>query len=270
MKLIYIDESGNTGTNLYDPQQRYHLLAALFLNDISVRAVENEIKTLGLKHFGAESLNTDFEFHGYEIHKGKGRYFSKVKLAKRLEIMDDLLDVITKNKIKIACVVIDKIDSKERLNLTLHPHQLAFIFLTEMIEAHLKNENELGLLIADENRDIEQRLIDDLEQFKTALVPTISTDFAPIPAKIEHIVDSIHFVKSHNNPLIQLADITAFTILRTIKTKKEFIEKCEKEGLIKDFNSWVIEAGTLSQKTEAAHFKLIEEHATILEFPKKN
>jgi len=78
MKLIYIDESGNTGTRSDDALQPYHLIAALVVDDYVVRLVEDDIRMLGLKHCGEVSRNTDFEFHGYEIHKGKGRYFSKL------------------------------------------------------------------------------------------------------------------------------------------------------------------------------------------------
>jgi hypothetical protein len=64
VKLIYIDESGNTGTRADDAAQPYHLLAAVAIDDFNVRTIENDIRTLGLKHFGAISQNTDFEFHG--------------------------------------------------------------------------------------------------------------------------------------------------------------------------------------------------------------
>lgn len=77
MILVYIDESGNTGTRTDDPMQPYHLLSAIVVEDTKIKIIENEIRTLGFKYFGAASRNTDFEFHGYEIHKGKGRYFLK-------------------------------------------------------------------------------------------------------------------------------------------------------------------------------------------------
>lgn len=52
-------------------------LSAIVVEDTKIKIIENEIRTLGFKYFGAASRNTDFEFHGYEIHKGKGRYFLK-------------------------------------------------------------------------------------------------------------------------------------------------------------------------------------------------
>lgn len=256
MKLFYIDESGNTGTRSDDIMQPYHLIAALAVDDVNVRAIENDVRTLGLKHFGEVSRNTDFEFHGYEIHKGKGRYFSKLKVEQRIEVMDDLLSVIKSYGLQIIYTVINKQATKAKL----HPHQLAFLFLIERIEDYLIKENSLGLLVADENRDIEQRLIDDLERFKT-----IDTGFGYRPTKIDHIIDSLHFVKSHNNHLIQLADIVAYILLRYKRVKEELlkiynVERNNYDGmsLFPSWLDWVEQNASLRQKTELKHGNLLQ------------
>jgi Protein of unknown function (DUF3800) len=266
LKLIYIDESGNTGTRIDDPMQPYHLIAAIAVEDANVRDVENDVRTLGLKHFGEVSRNTDFEFHGYEIHKGKGRYFSKLKVEQRIEIMEDLLGVLKSHNLQIIYTIINKQANKAKL----HPHQLAFLFLIERIEDYLVNENSLGLLIADENRDIEQRLINDLERFKT-----INTGFGYRPTKIDHIVDSLHFVKSHNNHVIQLADIVAYVLLRGKRAQEEltknYIEQkyqCADQDSFPNIFSWRELHATPKQKVELKHESLLTYRPFIFkEFP---
>ena len=266
MKLIYIDESGNTGIRSDDITQPYHLIAALVVNDIDVRKVENDVRLLGFKHFGEESQNVDFEFHGYEIHKGKGHYFSKLKIQQRIEVMSDLLGVIKDHSLQIIYTVINKLASKAKL----HPHQLAFLFLIERIEDYLISQDSLGLLIADENRDIEQRLIDDLERFKT-----IDTGFGYRPTKVDHIIDSIHFVKSHNNHLIQLADIAAYVLLRAKRVTEELVRAYrEQKNLCTYKNSfpkwlvWIEQNASLGQKTELKHVELLKYQPFISkEFP---
>jgi hypothetical protein len=266
MKLIYIDESGNTGTRSDDILQPYHLIAAMVVDDSVVRAIENDIRMLGLKHFGEVSRNTNFEFHGYEIHKGKGRYFSKLKIEQRIEIMDDLLEIIKNYNLKIIYTLINKLANTAKL----HPHQLAFLFLIELIEDYLIKEESLGLLIADENRDIEQRLIDDLERFKT-----VDTGFGYRSTKVDHIVDSLHFVKSHNNHLIQLADIVAYVLLRGKKVKKDLNRAywqhkrlVENKILFSGELDWIEQNSTLRQKIELKHIKLLVGHLfSFKEFP---
>ncbi|OGT50215.1 MAG: hypothetical protein A3E82_02360 [Gammaproteobacteria bacterium RIFCSPHIGHO2_12_FULL_38_11] len=262
MKLIYIDESGNTGIRSDDLLQPYHLIAALVVDDYAVRSVENDIRMLGLKHCGEVSRNTDFEFHGYEIHKGKGRYFSKLKVEQRIEIVEDLLKVIKNHNLQVIYTVIDKLANKENL----HPHQLAFLFLIEHVENYLVRENALGLLIADENRDIEQRLIDDLERFKT-----INTGFGSHSVKVDHIIDSLHFVKSHNNHLIQLVDIVAYVLLRGKRVQDELsVVYIAQSNLFLGWPDWVEQYATLRQKTELRHLNLLAHKPFIgKEFPVK-
>ncbi|MCW5590172.1 MAG: DUF3800 domain-containing protein [Legionellales bacterium] len=263
MKLIYIDESGNTGTRSDDINQPYHLLSALIVDDNQVHSIENDLRMLGIKHFGAVSRNTDFEFHGYEIHKGKGRYFSKLKIEQRIDVINDLINVIKTNNLQIIYTIIDK----QKSNAKLHPHQLAFLFLIERIEDYLDNENSLGLLIADENRDIEQRLIDDLERFKT-----IDTGFGYRPTKANHIVDSIHFVKSYNNHLIQLVDIVAYLLLREKRVIEELSKtyKEQSSGCAEVYppQEWVDKNASKRQKIELEHANLLTKQIVARkEFP---
>lgn len=263
MKLFYLDESGNTGIRSDDLSQPYHLIAALVVDDANIRLIENEVRLLGLKHFGSESRNTDFEFHGHQIYSGKGQYFSKIKIELRIQIMEDLLNILKKYELQIIYSIINKLSNKAQL----HPHQLAFLFLIERIEDYLTRENTLGLLVADENRDIEQRLIDDLERFKTT-----DTGFGYRPTKIEHIVDSIHFVKSHNNHLIQLADVVAHVLLRGKRVNEELRKQYYKEiEGVKDrgnFLEWIESKATLKQKTELKCLNLISYKPMIFkEFP---
>lgn len=208
MKLIYIDEAGATGVHA-NPQQPIHLLAAVMLDEAQVRPVEDELRALGYKYFGAKSGNTDFEFRGYDIYHGHG-YFAGMKPDERIKLVNEILDIVDRHELSLGYVAIDKLRSKAKL----HPHQLAFLFLVERIEDRLTAQNALGLIVADENDDIEQRLIDDLEIFKIE-----STRFGWRPTKIEHVVNSIHFVRSKNNRLIQLADVIAAITYRGIATE---------------------------------------------------
>lgn len=214
MRLIYIDEAGQTGTKL-DPNQPVHLLSAIVVDVRSVRKIEDAVRALGHKHFGVLSERTDFEFHGYEIQKGKG-YFRQKNIEERIQIISELIDILLLNEVRVGFVAINKLKSRA----SLHPHQLAFLFLVERIEDLLVSEDAMGLLIADENQEMEQRLIEDLELFKTE-----NTKFGWRPTQINRIVDSVHFVRSKNNRLIQLADIVAYVLLRGQRVQDLLFQK---------------------------------------------
>ena len=107
MYLCYIDESGNTGNNLKDVHQPYLVLTALLVPPENIKDIENDIRTLGYSYFGAESRNTDFEFHGDDIYNARGKYFKQLPLERRIKIFDALVDITIRHEaIKIGYVSI--------------------------------------------------------------------------------------------------------------------------------------------------------------------
>lgn len=264
MHLFYIDESGNTGNNAADQTQPHHLLAALAVDAVRVRTIEADVKALGFKHFGKAASNTDFEFHGYDIHSGRGAYFKHMKVAQRIQIMDELLELVVQHNIPIFYAEIDKQKAPKKY----HPHQLAFLFLVERIEDYLRGLETssafsgdslgieaLGLLVADENEDIEQRLIDDLDYFKT-----VDTGFGWRPTQAKHIIDSIHFVRSNNNELIQLADVVTYIISRGRKVHRDILAAMEvsANGVSQqEMGEWIETNGSQVQKVNMRQFEVI-------------
>lgn len=213
MLFCYVDESGNTGNNLNDPLQPFLILTALIVPPECIKAIEDDLRLLGYKYFAAESRNTDFEFHGDEIYNARGRYFKKLSLDKRIEILDNLIDIVIKHEsIKIGYVSMEK----KKYFGRLHVQQAAFHLLIEKLEERLKGSLDSHcLLIADEQDDLEQKLIDDLDHFKQH-----GTTFGYKSVNIERIIDSVHFVQSHNNHLMQLTDVICY-ILRKGKEAGE-------------------------------------------------
>ena len=239
MKLIYLDEAGNTGKKA-DPNQPHHLLAAILVDAVQVRSVEADMRNLADKYFGHSKVG-GVEFHGYEIHGGKGA-FKDVSTEKRIAVMMDIINLIKINEIQIGWVSIDKIKTPS----TKHPHEHAFLFMVERLQDILKAEGDLGLIIADENKDIEQRLIENLDKYKNA-----STDWGYRPTKIENIIDSVHFVQSKNNWLIQIADITAYLLIRGRDAEKKIQAEYDKaQPTALSITEWVEQFATRTQKVD--------------------
>lgn len=219
MKLIYMDESGHTGRD-ENPDQPLHYLAAICIDEQKVRPVECEMQTIALTALGAVANNTDFEFKGHSLRSGKGRYFAGLPVAQRKELVSELLGLLKKHDIRVIWAAVDKARSAAKL----HPQQLCFLLVVERVEQWLRAQDvageppALGLLIADEFDELEQRLIDDLNRYKNSFV-----DFGFKLKPVERVIDSVHFVRSFNNPLIQLADVVAYFLNRGQSTKKRLI-----------------------------------------------
>jgi Protein of unknown function (DUF3800) len=225
MWLFYIDESGNTGMRRDDPDQPIHYLVAVGVHESRIRAFEQAIALIAAEYFPNDWRKSDFEFKGNELKGRGGRYFSAktpdgdfvFPIAKRLEIAKRLLMLISQFG---AVVFVSTIHKQNALKLAQangtpvehlpHPHQEAFADLVQQLDAWLRTHDpkELGLLVADEHDELEQRLIDDLNQYKWLIKQSNEPASGVMPA--EQIVDSVHFVRSANNPLIQIADLAAF------------------------------------------------------------
>jgi hypothetical protein len=141
--------------------------------------------------------------------------FKGVDPVARVQAIIDVLDLLLVHDCKVAWSAINKIKNPS----SRHPHQLAFQFLTERLEDYLKKNDTLGLIVADENKEIEQKVIDDLTVYKAA-----STGWGYRPTEIKHIVDSVHFVQSTNNRLIQCVDLVAYFALRAHRDYQKFFD----------------------------------------------
>lgn len=118
-----------------------------------------------------------------------------------------------------------------------HIHQTAFTLLVEKAEERLKQLDVHGLLIADENQEFEQRLIDDLDRYKQ-----LGTDFGYKKIPIEKIIDSVHFVKSNNNYIVQLCDVLCFILNKSFIAHDELsslFETAKKSSPALVFNTWL-------------------------------
>jgi len=82
MYLVYLDESGNSGTNLSDTQQPIFILGALVVEESKWRSVEAGLEAIVEQHFPSPRPSS-FEMHATELRNGKG-YFRGIGVAQRL------------------------------------------------------------------------------------------------------------------------------------------------------------------------------------------
>ncbi|MCJ2138758.1 DUF3800 domain-containing protein [Methylobacterium sp. E-066] len=214
MHLIYLDESGNTGARK-DPDQPIHLIAALCVHESRIRAIEMAVREIVKARFGVLVLTEGFELHAADLYGGNG-FFKGIRPDQRIGCIHDILDALATHDVAVLWAAVDKM----KLHSSRHPHRMAFLFLVERLEDWLSRaEPKLGLLVADENKEIEQKLIDDLEIFKLS-----GTNMGWRPTQISSIVDSIHFVQSTNNRLIQCVDIVAYFSLKYYRQEQRLIQ----------------------------------------------
>ena len=158
MHLIYLDESGNSGNNLSDPQQPVFVLGALVVPEACWLALENDVEGI-IAPFRDQAVK-EFEIHAHELARGEG-CFKGVDLPVRLKLRDDLLDLAAKHKLRFVYRSIVKkryarwLEQAYGGGVYINPHLAAFPLVAQILNRMLRSEGEniLGILIFDDNRE---------------------------------------------------------------------------------------------------------------------
>jgi hypothetical protein len=208
MYLVFLDGSGNTGLNLSHPTSTVYLLMALAVHGRAARGLEDAMTSVLERRIGAVSREPRFECKGSDLYRGQGPCAS-MPPAERVAIYAELVGLLASHGAELIWVGIDKQRLAARYPNPMHPHKLAFIYLAEEVERFLRSRREFGLLVSDEEKEVEQQLVEDLSRYKET-----GTSFGYRAEDLRHIVDNVHWVKSHHSRLLQLSDCCAYLCQR--------------------------------------------------------
>lgn len=214
MRFAYMDEAGNTGRDLANPQQTFHMIVTVLVDETEIVDLHNQIRSVARRWFPSDRWRSDFEFHGYDLFSGAG-YFSAKTPAERIQIYDEVLSAIGDHSAEVIARGVDKPGLARRYPTPFHPHDVALMFTCESVERVARQRDSRVLLVADEAREVEDAALRDLSNYQQ-----FGTSWGWRTVQIDHIVDTIHFVRSETNPAIQLADCTAFLTARQRKINR--------------------------------------------------
>ncbi len=203
MYLIYIDESGNTGTNLNDPVQPVFVLGALVVPEQIWQQLESDLEEAVRKH-GPAQQPEEIEIHGGDLRQGTGP-FKGLAVADRLRLRDAWLETAARYKLPFIYRAIVK-KRYERWTQTafgpgvsVNPHLAAFPLVAQVANNLLRElgQDIRGIIISDENREV----VGDIERFQRLLRVT------PGALHLDRIIEKGFFIDSRKSRLLQLADL---------------------------------------------------------------
>jgi Protein of unknown function (DUF3800) len=141
MWLCYLDETGNTGTKLDDPDQPLHLLVGLMVPEDQVMALDLRLQAL-IEQLKATHDLSLIELHGSEMFSGSGPW-AGVAPAHRIAAYGDALEALEFADVSIAYASVDKPKlAQKKYSVPVAPHLLAFNFLLEKIDRYLVGQND--------------------------------------------------------------------------------------------------------------------------------
>lgn len=211
MHLIYLDESGNSGGNLADPNQPMFVLCALIVPESRWQALEAALEAGIAKHWPAPRPN-DFEVHAAEMINPKSAYIRSAKPDQRLAFMSTWLASAAAHEVKLVFRAIQKrryAAWQQRTfgaGVTVNPHVAALSLVAQVVNSHLRAlpGQPLGIFISDENHQVAR----DVDKFIRLLRGAAG------PLRLTQIIEKGFFVESHKSLVLQLCDLCAYVIRR--------------------------------------------------------
>lgn len=221
MHLIYLDESGNSGTNLTDPQQPVFVLGALVVPEDKWKPLEQNIADC-VSDFFLHQVPDHFEIHATDIRNAT-KTFKGVPIEGRLKLRDQLLQIANNFELKLVYRAIVKkryaswLDRTFGSGVVLNPHIAAFPLVAQTLNYYLTSlgREHLGILINDDNQDV----VGDLER-TTRLLRAGSGAL-----KLDRIIEKSFFIDSEKSLLLQLADLCIFQARKLEEIKIGLPEK---------------------------------------------
>lgn len=204
VELVYIDETGSSGTKAAKSQP-YLTLAAVIVDEAKVAQLDTAVRDVAWKHLGW--VPEDFELHGQEIFAGTGPWSGRTP-PQLLAAFGDAISILDNLELEVSYASIDKARLTARYGGAAddNAYRLALQFLLEKVD---RTDSSLKILVADEQKEQQIRAI--------KMVADLKGDYAwgevPSPG-LKTFIDSMHFARSYDSPGVQIADLVAFTIQR--------------------------------------------------------
>jgi hypothetical protein len=238
MKLIYIDDSGNTGKKLDDNLQPLFVLGGFIIDEDTWKDVDKAINNIKDKYEIA-----DLEIHSIEIMNGKkGTPYKDWNYDKKLDFFKEVLELVKKYDLKIIYFSVKKENFKKYFQtkygkdfeqqFNISPYLLAFSYILQIGDSYLIEQDSNGMLILDEQDEWKK------PANKTFNILTTLADEPEV--HVEKLLDRSFFVDSSESNMIQLADMISYTTKRYLEIGiKDMLEnkKLEREKLFKIYEN---------------------------------
>lgn len=204
MILIYLDESGDTGTNYNDSQQPIFVLGAMLIDQDKWKVCEENFLEIILNAFDG-AIPDSFEFHTMDL-VNRNKWFSNFSIEQSKKLRNTLLEFIKVEKFPVLYRKIVKKDyqkyceDKYGKGIKIDPYVMAFPFICLGVKPYLERKNDLGIFIIDEHRSIF-----DIEQS----LKTLRQAHGDV-LKMERVIEKGFFVDSSKSYPIQMLDLVLY------------------------------------------------------------
>ena len=217
MHLCYIDEAGSTGKDLASTQQPLFTMVGLLVSDEKWKKTEREYRAIVSKACGG-AVPEGFELHACDLlaPDGQGPFTDWTREA-RNQLALDILELVDTRRHQLLLQVVHKrrmaaAEAPERVPLEVDwrdPWEVGFAAVLTMTEEFLRSgrtgSSSTGMVIIDH----EPGYLDVVRSQARERQQTTGW------RQTKKVMEIGYSAVSHANPMIQIADLVAFTIKKS-------------------------------------------------------
>jgi hypothetical protein len=206
MYIVYFDETGNTGTNFDDLQQRVFALGAMVVPEAIWQDLDKDLQAAVDSTFPPPRPD-DFEIHGGALRNGQG-YFRGFSVGVRVAFRDRWLALARRHGAKFIYRAIEKARfrtwwrAKLGSGVKINPYVAAFPLVARVVDEYLAGcpEKPLGIFVFDENKEV----VHDIEK-SLSLLRGIDNSL-----RLGRVVEKGFFIDSAKSLVLQLCDVCLY------------------------------------------------------------
>lgn len=222
MHFFYLDESGDTGDDLLNPEQPIMVLGGVSVKDTGWNTTHTRLRQLFAAYFDGD-VPEQFELHASQLlcPEGEGPFLGH-PLEDRLALARQVLDLVAERGHSIHAFGIDKatlMGAECPAPLAYDdnsPWLLAYDYLITYINWYVKErlgQNSRGMLIHDVKTELHHQIerIAHNRRFE-----------GPQAHRVKWVVEFSYPVDSTKNPMIQISDLVTFCIRRFLESENGY------------------------------------------------
>ena len=231
MHLVYMGQSGLTGSSANDPSQPHEVVAGLMLHETQITSINGEYDALCRRHFGGP-LGDDgapSQIRPVDVFQGLNHY-SAWAPERRSELIQDCLDILIRRECPVISAFLGKQDLVEARSSASSPAALLWtnpiepvmsrflfalsMYLDEMNMATLNHDQimsgafpvtQFAMIVVQEGANIEPRFMTDFLRSDEGVDAT-------------GLHENFTFVDAQDSPGMQLANLCAYFTRRWLQT----------------------------------------------------
>ena len=231
MHLVYMGQSGTTGTSAGDPSQPHEVVAGLMLHETQTVALNGEFDALCRRHFGAPlgEPGAPRQIRPVDLFQGL-RHYSSWPPERRSEMIQDCLNILIRRETPVLSAFLNKQELAEARASASSPAALLWanpiepvmsrflfalsMYLDEMSMATLNHDqimsgqlpvSQFAMVVAQEGANIEPRFMAEFLRSDEGIDATA-------------LHENFCFVNAEDSPGMQLANLCAYFTRRWLQT----------------------------------------------------